>query len=114
MYRGNENAKTAHWLSEHKHPCIILVYGKSLSPVIKSAQPVVVEPIDDNCVIGKDDIVFCRVQKRYRLQKVILVEKPEWYSVGNAHGYINGTIGRKAIYGRAVRILRRKKFDKKG
>ena len=112
MYRGNENGKTARWLSEHKCPCIIKVYGKSLSPVIKSAQPVVVEPIDDNCVIGKDDMVFCRVQKRYRLQKVILVEKPERYSVGNARGYINSTIGRKSVYGRVVRILRRKKFDK--
>lgn len=112
MYRGNENAKTAHWLSEHKHPCIILVYGKSLSPVIKSAQPVVVEPIDDNCVIGKDDIVFCRVQKRYRLRKVITIIKSERYSVGDNHGHIHGTIGRNAVYGRAVRILRRKKFDK--
>ena len=107
MYRGNENAKTALWLSEHRRPCIILVYGKSLSPVIKSAQPVVVEPIDDNCVIGKDDIVFCRVQKRYRLQKVILVKKEDLYSVGDNQGYIKDTIGRNAIYGRAVRILKK-------
>lgn len=110
MYRGNENAKTAIWLSEHKRPCIIKVYGKSMYPVIKSAQPVVVEPIDDNCVIGKDDIVFCEVQKRYRLRNVIQVHKGERYSVGDTHGYINGTIGRNAVYGRAVRILRRKKL----
>lgn len=114
MYRGNETAKTARWLSEHKQPCIIVVYGKSLSPVIKSAQPVVVEPTDDNSVIGKDDIVFCRVQKRYRLRKVITVRKSEMYFVGDNHGHINGTIGRNAVYGRAVRILRRKKFDKEG
>lgn len=110
MYRGNENAKTARWLSEHKRPCIIKVYGQSLFPVIKSAQPVVVEPIDDNSVIGKDDIVFCRVQKRYRIRMVILVRKGEQYSVGDTHGYINGTIGRNAVYGRVVRILRRKKL----
>lgn len=97
MYRGNETAEAARWLSEHKRPCIIKVYGKSLSPIIKSAQPVVVEPIDDKCVIGTDDIVFCKMQKRYRLHKVITVRKGVCYSVGDNHGHINGTIDRKAI-----------------
>lgn len=114
MYRGNENAKTARWLSEHKRPCIIIVYGKSLSPVIKSAQPVVVEPINDNHVIGRDDILFCRVNKHCRLRKVIKIRTGERYSVGNTRGCISGTIGRNAVYGRVVKILRRKKFDKKG
>lgn len=109
MYRGNENAKTARWLSEHKRPCIVVVYGQSLSHIIKSAQPVVVEPISDSHVIGKDDIVFCRVNRRYRLRKVLSVKKDDRYSVGDTHGYINGTIGRSAVYGRTVRILRRKK-----
>lgn len=109
MYRGNENAKTARWLSEHKRPCIVVVYGQSLSHIIKSAQPVVAEPIIDSHVIGKDDIVFCRVNRLYRLRKVLSVKKDDRYSVGDNYGHINGTIGRNAVYGRTVRILRRKK-----
>ncbi|MEZ3452744.1 MAG: hypothetical protein K1W17_00030 [Oscillospiraceae bacterium] len=106
MYRGNETAETARWLSEHKQPCIIVFYGKSLSPVIKSAQPVVVEPISDSVVVGKDDIVFCRVHKSYRLQKVIGIRKNgRRYTVGDNHGHINGTINRKYILGIAVNIL---------
>ena len=111
MYRENETAEAARWLSEHKQPCIIVFYGKSLSPVIKSAQPVVVEPISDSVVVGKDDIVFCRVHKSYRLQKVIGVRKNgRRYAVGDNCGHTHGFIGKKDIYGRAVRILRRKKL----
>lgn len=111
MYRGNETAETARWLSEHKQPCIIIFYGESLSPVIKSAQPVVVEPINDGVVIGSGDIIFCRLKKSYRLRKVIGVrQNGRRYAVGDNCGHTHGFVGRKDIYGRAVRVLRRRKF----
>lgn len=111
MYRGNETAETARWLSEHKQPCIIVFYGGSLSPVIKSAQPVVVEPISDGVVIGSGDIIFCRLKKSYRLRKVIGVrQNGRRYAVGDNRGCTHGFVGRKDIYGRAVRVLRRRKF----
>lgn len=111
MYRGNETAETARWLTEHKQPCIIVFYGKSLSPVIKSAQPVVVEPISDGTAVGRNDIVFCRLHKSYHLRKVIGVRKNgKRYAVGDNRGHTHGFVGGKDIYGRAVRILRRRRF----
>ena len=114
MYRGKEDARTALQLSEQGKACIVVVYGHDLSPIIESAQPVVVEPICDSLVIGRDDIVFCRINKHYRMRRVITVKKGNRYAVSNNPRYINGTISRNAIYGRAIRILREKNFNKKG
>lgn len=106
MYRGKENAETANWLEKNVMPCIIICYGRSLSPFIKSAQPVVVEPITEQSVIGKDDIIFCRLKSDYRLRKVIYVEKNQHYKVGTARGFISGAVNRKNIFGIVVRVLK--------
>lgn len=108
MYRGKEDAKTALQLSEHGKACIVVVYGHSLAPIIKPFEAVVVEPLANDRVIGKGDIIFCRLRKRFCIRLVIGHRKSERYSVGNSRGAVNGMIGRGDVYGVAVRILRRK------
>lgn len=107
MYRGKENGATVRHLIVNGTACIVVVYGYSLAPVINSAQAVVVEPLSDDRVIEKGDLVFCRLHKGYRIQKVLSVKDNALYSVGNIRGYVHSTIGREDIYGRVVRILRR-------
>lgn len=109
MYRGRENRETARHLTENGTACIVVVYGYSLAPVINSAQAVVVEPLTGDRVIEKGDFIFCKLRKGYRIQQVLSVKDNDLYSVGNIHGYENGTVSRQDIYGGVVRILRKRR-----
>lgn len=109
MYRGTENARTAKWISENKKPCIIVGYGESMTPILQSGQPVIVAPVLHDTTIRKNDIVFCRVNGHYYLHKVYAVKKGDRYTISNNHGHINGTIGRRNIFGLVIRRL--KKLD---
>ena len=74
--------------------------GHSMRPRIQSGQAVTVEPLQDS-LPEMGDIVLCRIHGRDYLHQVWAVG-PRGYLIGNARGYHNGWVSRRAIFGRAV------------
>jgi len=102
-YEGKEDKYAAEHLMKGE-TCKVVGYGQSMTPILKSGQPVIVVPITDETIIKKNDIVFCKVNGHYYLHKVLAL-KGKAYQIGNNHGHVNGTVGRKCIYGKVVEIL---------
>jgi hypothetical protein len=69
---------------------------------IDSGQLCTVEPIGD-AVLDVGDIVLCKVNGREYLHLIKAIQGDR-YQIGNNCGRINGWVGRKAIYGRCVKV----------
>ena len=76
-----------------------------MTPKIKSGQSVLIEPVTDKTELKKKDVVFCKVNGHYYLHLISAIKGQNAYQISNNHGHVNGTIGRKNIYGKLVRIL---------
>lgn len=57
-FEGKENAITAQHL-QNGEVCKVIGFGQSMTPILKSGQPVIVKPLTDDIVLKKNDIVFC-------------------------------------------------------
>ena len=102
-FTGKENAITA----EHLHNgevCKVIGFGQSMTPILKSGQPVIVAPLTDETELEKNDIVFCKVNGHYYLHKISAI-KGKSYQISNNHGHVNGTISRNCISGKVIEIL---------
>jgi hypothetical protein len=76
--------------------------GHSMSPKIESGQLCSVAPVDPTAlVVG--DIVLCKVKGSEYLHLVKAIQADR-FQIGNNRGFINGWIGRSAIYGRLLRV----------
>lgn len=76
--------------------------GNSMLPLIRSKQPVRIEPIEwQKCKI--DDIVFCKVKGNYYTHLVKGKNDKRGLLIGNNKGRINGWT--KNVYGKVVEIL---------
>lgn len=76
--------------------------GNSMLPIIKSRQPVKLEPVKwEDCEIG--DIVYCRVHGNLYTHLVKGKNEARGLLIGNNHGHINGWT--KQVYGKVVEIL---------
>lgn len=103
MFNGKESAFSAQKLKDGEDG-IIVGFGQSMTPLLKSGQPVKVEHLTDSTKLEKNDIVFCKVNGHYYLHKIISI-KNNRFQIGNNHGHINGWIGRKDIFGKVIEIL---------
>lgn len=102
-YVGKENQCSAEHLSAGE-TCKIIGFGQSMTPILKSGQPVIVEPLKENTPIDKKDIVFCKVKGHYYLHLIHSIRNGR-YLIGNNHGHMNGWIGRQQIFGKVVEKL---------
>lgn len=76
--------------------------GNSMTPLIKSKQPVKIEPIVwQDCESG--DIVYCKVNGNLYTHLVKAKSAKRGVQIGNNHGRINGWT--KKVYGKVVEIL---------
>lgn len=76
--------------------------GNSMLPILKSRQPVVLEPINWTKVkVG--DIVFCKCKGNYYTHLVKSIDTNKGVLIGNNKGRINGWT--KQIYGKVTKIL---------
>jgi hypothetical protein len=77
-------------------------HGNSMIPIIKSGQPVKLEP-----VIGRTlkvgDIVFCKVRGNYYTHLIKAIRGKQ-YQIGNNHGGINGWISKNSIFGIVTKV----------
>lgn len=76
--------------------------GNSMSPKIESGQLCTVEPVTP-ADLRVNDVVLCKVGGAQYLHFVKAIDG-ERYQIGNNRGYINGWVGRNAIFGRLVRV----------
>lgn len=81
--------------------------GNSMLPIIKSNQPVDLEPLDEKSSLNVGDIVFCKVKGNYYTHLIHKIKgegKGTRYQIGNNKGGINGWIPKGKIYGKVVKI----------
>lgn len=77
--------------------------GNSMTPILKSRQPVKIEPIEkrEDCEVG--DIVYCKVKGNLYTHLVKGKNDLKGLLIGNNKGGINGWT--KNVYGKVVEIL---------
>lgn len=104
MFKGKENAITAEHLRNGEE-CIVVGFGQSMTPILKSGQPVRVTPIKEDTVLNKNDIVFVKVSGHFYLHKISAIKNGNSYQISNNHGHVNGWVSKNQIYGKVVEIL---------
>ena len=107
VYSGAENLETATKLKEGC-VCKVTGVGNSMTPILKSRQAVIAEPITEETKLEKKDIVLCKVRGHYYLHLVWATRtegEKEMYLIGNNHGHANGWIPRTQVFGKVVEIL---------
>ncbi|MBP1045659.1 phage repressor protein [Enterococcus sp. BWM-S5] len=81
--------------------------GNSMLPILKSNQPVSLDPITDATDLKVKDIVFCKVKGNYYTHLISAIRTRNSqieYQISNNHGFINGWVKRKNIFGKVVKI----------
>lgn len=76
--------------------------GNSMSPLIKSKQPIKLEPTTWEQV-EIDDIVYCKLHGYYFTHLVKAKDNDKGVLIGNNKGGINGWT--KNVYGKCIEIL---------
>ena len=104
MFQGKENKITADKLKEG-NDCIVIGYGQSMTPLLRSGQAVIVKALTENDILKKNDIVFCKVNGHYYLHKISAIKHNKRFQISNNHGHVNGWISRNNIYGKVVKVL---------
>ena len=104
MFKGKENAITAEHLKNGEE-CIVVGFGQSMTPILKSGQPVRVISVQENTELNKNDIVFVKVSVHFYLHKISAIKNNKSYQISNNHGHVNGWVSRAQIYGKVVEIL---------
>lgn len=103
-FERKENAITVEHLKQGE-VCKVTGYGQSMTPILKSGQSVICEPVTEDTVLNKNDIVLCKVSGRYYLHKISAIKNKVRYQISNNHGHVNGIITRNNIYGIVTKIL---------
>ena len=103
-FEGKENAITAEHL-RNGETCKVVGFGQSMTPILKSGQPVICKPVTEDTELKKNDIVLCKVKGNYYLHKISAIKNGVSYQISNNHGHVNGTITRSNIFGIVVGIL---------
>lgn len=104
MFRGKENQITADHLRAGEE-CIVVGYGQSMTPILKSGQAVRCIPVIFETPLKKGDIVLAKVNGHFYCHLIHAVKNNTTYLIGNNHGHENGWVSRRSIYGKVVEIL---------
>ena len=104
MFTGKENKISAEHLQAGE-TIVIVGFGQSMTPILKSGQPAVVEPVTDETALKKNDVVFCKVAGHYYLHKITAIRNGSTFQISNNHGHSNGWVSRSCIYGRMTQKL---------
>ena len=76
--------------------------GNSMTPLLKSRQPVRLIPCDW-LMVKKGDIVYCKVRGNYYTHLVKAVDSKRGVLIGNNHGHNNGWT--RKVFGKVVEVL---------
>ena len=104
MFTGKENKISADKLRAGE-TIVIIGFGESMTPKIKSGEPVIVAPVTAETVLKKNDVVFCKVAGHYYLHKITAIRNGNTFQISNNHGHANGWVSRNCIYGIMIQKL---------
>ena len=100
MYKGKEDKATADHLRQGE-TCIVVGYGNSMAPKLMSGEAVIMEPVNEDTVLEKGDIVLVKVNGKYYCHLISAIRKNS-YQISNNHKHVNGWVSKSKIYGRMV------------
>ena len=103
-YSGFENRISAEHLQNGEIIRVIGI-GNSMTPILKSKQPVICIPVQEDTVLKKKDIVLCKVNGHYYLHLIHAIKNDSQFLIGNNHGHMNGWVSKNKIYGKVAEIL---------
>lgn len=103
MTYDKENMQTVEKLKSGK-TCLVQGFGQSMTPILKSGQVCKVEPVTEDMILKKNDIVLCKVNGHVYLHKITAINGNR-YQISNNHKHVNGWVGRNNIYGKVTEIL---------
>jgi hypothetical protein len=72
--------------------------GNSMTPKIKSREPIILAPIPPDHVFKRGQIVLCRVGKYHYTHLISAVSKDR-VQISNNHGHVNGWTPKSRVYG---------------
>lgn len=81
--------------------------GNSMLPILKSNQAVSLEPVTEKTILEVGTIVFCKVKGNYYTHLISAIRKRNGtteYQISNNHGFVNGWVKLKNIYGKVIKI----------
>lgn len=64
--------------------------GNSMTPLIKSREPIILEPKTDWNEFSKGDVAYVKIHGRFYTHLVHGVDKDKGLLIGNNHGHIQG------------------------
>lgn len=64
--------------------------GNSMTPILKSREPVILEPVKDWKGFQKGDIAFVKIHGKYYTHLVHGVSDTNGLLIGNNHGHVQG------------------------
>lgn len=106
-YAGREDVQTAQRLQDGE-TCKVTGVGNSMTPILKSHQPVICTPVTESTELSKRDIVMCKVNGHFYLHLIWSIRAAgttsEMFLIGNNHKHPNGWINRKNIFGKVIEI----------
>lgn len=73
--------------------------GNSMTPILKSRQPVILSPETDWNKFEKGNIAYVKIHGNYYTHLVYAVDKDKGLQIGNNHGHIQGWT--KKVYAKA-------------
>ena len=79
-YEGKGNAITADHLKQGEI-CKVVGFGQSMTPILKSGQPVICKPVTKDTELKKGDIVLCKVKGCYYLHKISSIKNGVSYEI---------------------------------
>jgi phage repressor protein C with HTH and peptisase S24 domain len=100
MYSGKEDRITAEHLASGE-TCIVTGYGNSMTPKLKSGESVIMEPVGEDTILEKGDVVLCKVHGHYYCHLISSI-RGNSYQISNNHKHVNGWISKKNIFGRMI------------
>ncbi len=98
MFKGKEDKITAEHL-QNGETCIVTGYGNSMTPKLKSGESVIMEPVTEETILKKGDIVLCKVNGNYYCHLISSI-RGNSYQISNNHKHVNGWISKNNIFGR--------------
>lgn len=73
--------------------------GNSMEPILKSREPVILEPVSDWSGFRKGDIAYVKIHGNYYTHLVHGVDESKGLLIGNNHGHVQGWT--KKVYAKA-------------
>ena len=103
-FKGGENGVTAKHLQDGE-TCIVVGVGNSMEPLLKSGQPVLMEPVTETTELNKDDVVLAKAKGCDYCHKISAMKSNGQIQISNNSGHVNGWVSRNAVFGRMIKIL---------